>query len=411
MPVRITFRRSFITLCVLATCGAAGYWMTGRWVRSSADETLRRAEECLRDRDNAAARRTLRRLLWFEPDHDRALLITGVSFNADERFSEAIEALERIPESSDSAESAGVALAASLIPDGQLERAESVLTRHRTRFPWSSGGRDRLVRLYLMELRKRDATALLMDHRRRFPDDLTVLPDLLELETANVTPQNLVEPLEAADRAWPGQAPVVLALARVCALTGRIEQARNWYEEALELRPDDPQTRLAAAEFHVDLGELDAASVLLDMGSGSKALDDDRYWFLTCRIAAQSGDFEAARAGVEQALALRPHEEAYLLMQADLLRRMGRVEESVHAATEAARLAEERKRLLVLSDKLDRDWPDAARCLEIADVLERLGQPDLAGDWRRVSSAVEQQPAAPRAPARGFQELFGSAAP
>lgn len=370
---------------------AMAYGLCGWWVREGAAETLQRAENRLRRGDNAAARETLRWLLWFEPAHPRALLIAGVSLNADRRFSEAVSVLERIPEEITDYEQAGIALAASLIADGRFERAEDLLQQLWRRYPASRDIRDRLARLYLKQLRQRDALELMLEHRRRFPDDLSVLPDLLELEAKTVTPHDRLADLEAADRKHPRQAPLVLALARAYWLMGKTDSARGRFQSALQLRPHDLATRILAAQFHLDCGEWETARSLLDPPSESPTTDaphDDRYWFVRSRLAEQSGDAPQAYACLEQALALRPHEEAYLLMQAGLLRRLGRTDAAASALGRAARLAEARKQLLLLADRLDRNQPQPELCLQIAGWFDQLGHSELAADWRHLARAA-----------------------
>lgn len=379
---------------ILALCGvflgvvAAGYgWL--RWhVRNSEADTLQQAERFLRQRDGARAREALKWLLWFEPTHHRALLFQAASLNADRAHSQAIEVLERIPEESDTFAESGIVLAATLVLDDQLERAELVLKRYSSRFPRSYDACERLVRVYLKLLRQRDAITLLMDFWNHEPADAWALPHLLELESKSMTAQDRVAPLEAADRKHPRQANVVLALAQAYSLTGKTEPARTQFEIALQLRPQDAVTRILAADFYLSQGDVDSARRLLNMSSAD-ALNDDRYWFARCRLAEQLGAIPDAYAHLEKAVALRPNDETYLLKQAALLRRQGRTDEARTIAHGASLLAENRKRLMLVSDKLDRTHPSPAHCLEIADLLDRLGCADQGAAWRRVSQALE----------------------
>ena len=384
--------RKFAIAC---SCAIVAILITGyilvRWqVRTSVPDTLRQAELHLRNGDYAAARDVLGGLLWFDPSHPRALLIVGISLNADRMFTESVAMLEQIPVESPIYKDAGTALVSSLIHDGQQQRAETELRQYLSRFPKSTQPREDLLRLYLSQLRKRAAVAVLQDYRRRYPDDLSVLPHMLDLEAKIVTAQDRVQALETADSRHPGQASVVLALARAYAQMGITEKARTRFQAALELTTDDPLTRILAAEFHFDSGDIDTARRLLRLDSGTlpqEAVADDRYPFLLCRMAAQADDISGAYAHLQQAMALRHSDETYVMMQSALLRQMGRVEEAATAGQEAAQLAETRKRLMVLSDELDRRQPASAHCLEIAELLQRLGHAGQAGDWRRVAGA------------------------
>lgn len=386
-------RGLLIASCAAATVGVVGYFALGWSVRSAALAAHRQAEQALRRRDNAGVREALKWLLWFEPQDERALLIAGVSLNADRRFPEAIALLERIPESSRVYEEGGVSLAASLIEDGQLERAEDVLKQVLARFPRSADAHGRLVRLFLKQLRQRDAIELLLARWRQDPNDVSVLPDLLELAVKRVTAHDRVGFLERSDEKHPRQAAVVLALAQAYALMGQTEPAKVRYQSVLQIRPLDPLSRVLAAEFSLDSGDIKSATLLLDEGSDTVSnafhtFDDDRHWMVRSRIAEQSGDLATASANIEKALALRPNDETYLLAKAALLRQLRRNPEAAVAAGQASRMAEARKQLLLLWEKLDRNRPAPQLCLKIAEGLAALGEPEQAAGWRRVSQVA-----------------------
>ena len=373
--------------CVLALAVVIGYCGL-RWrVHVNSASLIREAERSLRQRDNARARDTLKTLLWFEPRQYQALLITGISLNADRKFPEAIAVLERIPDTSEQFEQGGIALASSLNHDKQFDRALSVLRRHLELFPRSVATCEELVRLNLKLLRQREATALLLEFWGRGWDDFGALPLLLELEVKTATPHEAVTILEAADRQHPRQPAVVLALARAYSMMGKTEQAQVQFEDALRLNPQDFLTHLLAAEFFFNRGDVESAQRLLKTES-VKPIEDDRYWFLLCRIADHSNQLEEAYSCLQKVLTLRPNDETYLLMQATLLRRMGRIEGARTAALRASQLAEDRKQLVLLSHKFDRTHPSSDHCLEIADLLERLGYLEQASGWRRVSQLI-----------------------
>ena len=364
-----------------------GYFASGWFVRANAASKLREAERFLRQKENAHAREALNWLLWFEPRQYQALLITGISLNADRKFPEAIAFLERIPDTSEQFEQGGIALASSLNHDKQFDRAESVLRRHLELFPRSVATCEELVRLNLKLLRQREATTLLLEFWGRGWDDFGALPLLLELEVKTATPHEAVPVLEAADRQHPRQSAVVLALARAYSMMGKTEQAQAQFEDALRLKPQDFLTRLLAAEFFFNRGDVETAQRLVKIES-VKPIEDDRYWFLLCRIADHSNQLEEAYSCLQKVLTLRPNDETYLLMQATLLRRMGRIEGARTAALHATQLAENRKQLVLLSHQFDRTQPNPDLCLEIADLLERLGHLKQANGWRRVSQLI-----------------------
>ncbi len=379
-----------VSLIVLVLAGA-GYGSLHWYIRRSAEETLAAAEAHLRRRENAEAREELQWLLWSDPTHHRALLIRGVSLNADRRFPEAIRTLAQIPENSESSEAAGIALASSLILDGQFERAEDVLRNHVERFPQSLNTGRRLAKLYLIQLDPRKGAAVLLEHWKRNRDELSILPDLLDIEARSITPQEHVERLEAADRSHPQQSSVVLALARAYHQMGMPDRAKERFDSAIRLSPDDLPTKIAATEFLLDVGDLESAQSLLPTDIDEQIHDSlyaDRYWYVVARIAESRGQIADALNSLEKAIALRPDNESYLLMQASLLRRLGRREESKRAAEVAAELAATRARLFVLANEINRESPRSEHCSEIATLMERLGHSEQAADWRRVGEAI-----------------------
>jgi tetratricopeptide (TPR) repeat protein len=381
------FRRVMLGAGILLLAVSIGY-LAIRWsVRSNMTSTIREAERCLRQRDNARARETLKWLLWFEPTQHRALLIQGISLNADRRFLEAIQTFELIPENSDSFAEGEFALASSLIHDEQLDRAESVLRRHLQRFPGASAAREDFVRLNIRLLRTREAIAALMEYGKNGWEDFGALPLLLELQVKTMTPHEIVHSLEGTDRKHPGQVLVSVALARVYSLLGQTDQAQAAFEIALQLKPNDAVTRVLAAEFFLNLGDVVSAQRLLEADS-IQQMQDDRLWFLRCRLAEHSGQVSEALGFLQDALRLRPNDESYVLMHSHLLRRLGQVEESRTAAMRATELAELRKRLLVLSQEFNRQQPDPDQCLEIADALEKWGQIEQATAWRQVRRLI-----------------------
>ena len=215
------FRRGMLAAGILVLAVSMGYFAL-RWsVRSNMTSTFREAERCLRRKENARARETLKWLLWFEPTQHRALLIQGISLNAERKFLEAIQVLERIPESSDSFEEGEFALASSLVHDEQLDRAESVLRHHLQRFPRSIAAREELVRLNIRLLRLREATALLSDFWQPGWDNFGALLLVLDLQVKPLSPHEAVAHLEATNRKYPNQVLVVVALARAHALQGK----------------------------------------------------------------------------------------------------------------------------------------------------------------------------------------------
>ena len=390
-----TVRRGIAVSVIVLVFAGASYGLVHWSVRSSAEETIAAAEAHLRRREFREARDELKWLLWSDPTHHRALLITGVSLNGDQQYQDAIRVLEQIPDDSETAEQAGLALASSLVMDGQWERAEFVLKDQVDRFPRSLNACRELANLYLSQLRKREGDAVFLAYWERNRDEFAILSDLLDAATRDLPPQDRVERLEIADARHPDQASVVLALARAYHRMGMVVRARERFDSALRLRPTDPATVIAVAEFHLDSGDHEAAEALLATVSEAElhgTIHSDRYWFVRAQIAEQGGRISESLDLLQRALELRPDDESYLLMQASLLRRSGRLEESKESAEAAAELADARAQLLLLANELGRGLANSDRCFMIADLLERLGHSEQAADWRRVGEGGRAAP-------------------
>ena len=380
-----------VSLIVLVLAGA-GYGSLHWYIRRSAEETLAAAEAHLRRRENAEAREELQWLLWSDPTHHRALLIRGVSLNADRRFPEAINVLEQIPVDSEFGLRAGTALASALIHDGQWQRAEIVLRKQVDRFPRSIESARQLANLYLSQLRKREGDAVFLAHWENNRDDLSILPDLLDAAARSLAPQDRISRLESAHRRHPGQASVVLAIARAYHQMGNVSCAREHFDAALRLTPDELATKIAIAQFYLDSAEYDSAQILVatvTQQEVNESIYADQYWYLLARLAEAKDQFRESYNFLEKAVELNTQDESYLLMKATLLRRLGRHHESNLVAQEAAQLAATRAQLFVLANELNRESPSLHHCFAISRLMQQLGLADQAAGWRRIGEAVD----------------------
>lgn len=374
----------------------AGWWHFSTVIDSdSRIIALKCAEQHLRSGNPERVRSCLQTLLAHEPSHERALYLFAGSYILESNTSQAINLLERIPQDCETFYESGLVLADLLILDGQADRAETTLKHYIRRFPRSMQARDRLARQYVRFFRYNDARHLFLEHRKLYPDDLSSLPYLLDLEIAIATPHESLPSLEKCDRNHPDQPPVVLALARTYALMGQTSLAERYFRAAMTLNPDDPATLIAAADFFLSAGQINEAhDILAERVAAVHTLNldsDDYYWFVLSRFRIQTGQYDDALASLEQAIQLKPLHETYLLTMADLQRRLGRTDESAAFARQAAQLSRDRQRLMVLADSLNRTQPAAYHCTEIANLLERRGRVELAASWKQMAGIVSER--------------------
>ncbi len=376
------------SLVVLAGCG---YAAVGWYVRSSSAETLKEAERFVLKKDPASAQKTLAWLLWFEPANPEALLLRGLSLHVAGELQSSIDTFERIPEKAAAHEEASFALSATLLRDAQFDRAEEVLLRHLELYPRADKARYKLKWLYETELRPRDVVELLKDRLRLLPNDLKVLPDLLNAEVFDPNPHEFFGYLEEIEQRRPGQASVRLSLGYCHWLMGHIRRADKLLRSALAQKPDDPRTRFLAAGFFVDQGDIDLAEQVLERPrassgegtGGSSYANDDRYWSLRSQIAKRRGQLDEALQQLNRALALRPLEPEYVARKARLLQRLGRKQEAGKMLELVVQLDRAHTELVVVQDYT---FPKitAAQCEKIVKLCERLGKWDQAAGWRIV---------------------------
>jgi predicted Zn-dependent protease len=386
MAVRWKLVRS-IGLLVLA-CGAS-YGIVGWIVRSSAVETLREADIHLRGNEPKSARQRLRWLLWFEPEHAEALLITGISFHVDRDFAEAIRVLERIKSQSKEFEGASLALARSYLLEKQLDRAEMILKACLRQFPGSDEAREELIQLYMTQLRRREAITLLYDRWNHFPDDLMVLKSLLLALVESLTPQGPSIYFEKVNSRHPGQGSVVLAMARTAALSGKEERADRFFKQALALRPNHLLTLLLSAEFFLTTGDDRHAQDLIDsmsktMLDDGDARSDDRYWAMVAKIRENDGELEDAMVAIRNALEIRPYEYRLLSRKCGLLRKMGRGDEARNLAARVSQISDAAEALILAAHEADLEMLTREQCREFARLLKILGYHDQSSGWRVV---------------------------
>jgi tetratricopeptide (TPR) repeat protein len=387
----LRFKRKHAWIIVFLVVGcAASYGFAGWVVRSSAVETIREADKDLMIRETKSARERLRWLLWFEPEHAEALLITGISFHVDRDFTQAIRFLECIKSESKEFEGASLVLARSYLIEERLDRAEKVLNACLRQFPASDEAREELIQLYMMQLRRREAISLIYDRWNHFPDDLSVLKSLLLALVEPLTPQGPSIYFEKVNLSHPGQGAVVLTLARTAALLGEEERAERYFKQALELRPDHLLTQLLSAEFFWFRGDDQQARHLSEIRFDDvDARSDDRYWAIEARVLDNDGKLEDAFAAIQNALEIRPNEYSLLSSKCGLLRKMGRADEASKLAARASRIADAERGLFLLANESNLEDLTREQCAEFARLLETMGYHDQASGWRVVMEIVD----------------------
>ncbi|MEX0714041.1 MAG: tetratricopeptide repeat protein [Pirellulales bacterium] len=287
---------------------------------------------------------------------------------------------------------------------GRLHQAEATLRRLLERDPMNIELHKRLAGVLFRTSRPREVEKFLEQSLEKFPADDWILIILLRAEFRPLPPRDALVDLEPLNKRQPGQVAVVRALAWCYWQTGEMEQARKTFLEALELDPANPETRLAAASFLFELGELERADQLLMADATGNTTgdcpalfdDDDRWWSLRGKLAQARADPKAALFCFERALRRRPRDREYLQYQATLLKTVGRQREAARAFRAVSRIERCRWQLLelVLNGQVERPTPSL--CLELAELCEIRGRGRQAEGWRLLYKRFEGAGAAGR---------------
>lgn len=162
--------------------------------------------------------------------------------------------------------------------------------------------------------------AHLTNARRRFAavGDVTEAGVQRDVERARADFQEAI-------RLKPRHANYHVLLGQLEELAGDWERARECYREAVDLEPDNPGARDAAAHLTRELEQADA----------TQARERSERLMSEVGRRTGAGDLEGALALLNAALESEPGPAALLLAKADLLNRLNRVEESVEVARRA----------------------------------------------------------------------------
>jgi tetratricopeptide (TPR) repeat protein len=393
------------------------YSVWGYSVRSNAEATLTEAKRLIAEKRGEAARAALNNLLRFKPDEAEATFLIGRSLQLEGKLAAAAEAYARIPVEAKAHRQASLARGIALLHDAQFEAAENAFRDHLELYPESKQARDEVKWLLFNQLRGRELEVFLKGQLFRHLDDESLLFDLLFTEIRKQIPRETMANLATVNELKPGQANVVLALAHCFWKTAQTQSAIDCFRQALQLRPDHLETRLLAAEFQMEQGQLDATSTLLTVpdpittGMPIDWRDDDRWCWLSSQLAQLKGDDETAQTLAKRALELRPNEREYLHGYQTLLVLTGQTESAEPIRKRAAELQACRRRLEILVLGGDLDNPTADACGEVAALVKDRGESAQADGWSRLADhlrndrrsggpEVSVAPALTRQPAR-----------
>lgn len=336
----------------------------------------------------AAARRTgdkralveaLQRSAREHPNDQTVLLNLAEAYLAEGQAQEALDVLEKTPDSGDTHRDRLLiaALLAARGPEAAGEEVQSLLAAH----PRDSAVLDVAASYYISQGRLKDAKAALSASIAIVPDDVSSHIELARLDEAAADPSAAQSGLRAALKAHPDSLPVRLALADVLVRMKAYSDARTVLEAAGPHA--GPQVKFALAQVALADGDLKAANVALDQAlaeqPGQAALVEDAGLLLM-----RANQFDAALARFAQATQLAPKNAEYWLNTA-------RAQLALNQPL-AARSS------LDKADQLQPNWLAVVSTLAYIDMRQGNGQGALA----RVQALLAQKPDDP-----GVLELEG----
>lgn len=109
---------------------------------------------------------------------------------------------------------------------------------------------------------------------------------------------------------------------------GLREEAIRELEEVAQLTGEDAGVEARLGEMYLAVGQIDRAREHANRAI-ELAPQDPRGWVVRARIARRSGDFPAALADYQRAVAYVPHQPEWLLEVAELYRAMGQPERAL----------------------------------------------------------------------------------
>ncbi len=178
------------------------------------------------------------------------------------------------------------------------------------------------ARLASLAVARGDYEAALPELRRWAEAQPAESAPLLHLATSLLAIEVWGEAADVLDRALtlePQSAALHRRRGDLCRRMRERERAADHYARAVELDPDDEETRLKLALLLADLGRVDEAlAELTDLVRRDPA-NAEAHFQRGLLLYTERGELEAALASVEKAIALEPDDAAWRMIHKELL--------------------------------------------------------------------------------------------
>ena len=361
------------------------------------DNALRKAELSLALGESSEAREHLKWVIRFWPSHAAAQYAMGQAWLADSDYRAAIECFSAVESKASEFEAAQQRLAAALLLDEQLERAELVMQESLKRFPKSVPVRRQLASLLIGQFREREAVEILGSVLSEpgayaMSDRVALMQDLLAVQFNPPVAEECLKALQGSARRHPEQQSVNAAIAHGLLAIGRTSDATALLDRLLKGETEDCFVLLARCRLSLAAGHLGYALTSLK-SLKRMACAGNPYvqcvHLLESEIAEHDGDWRLALDALDRAASARPLDRINLARRARLLQRLGRAEEAKAVYELVHRRAKAELAIWHLLGSIQDRVPTAAGCLRLVELLDEFGNSREAEAWRILAEQVD----------------------
>jgi len=389
---------------ILLLFGITGYAAGFIPVSISADKSIRRAQRSLAIGQPSEARRQLKWLIWFEPDHAAANFLIGQSFLDLKEYGSAIPHFKVIEPTQPEFKASRQKLAGCFLNDNQLEKAEIVLSRILQSFPGSLPVRRELAVMFLGQMRADEAVQVLLasikqEQELTTEERMVILRDLLVAQFAPPTAEDCKDSLLAAHAQHPGQTTVIAALSECFLALGREFDAEPLINQLISIPEHELTAAVLKLRFLISLARYaDARELSSSVEEKIAGPVDDftrvhwQFYILKSTLQEHFDDDEAAVQSLERAKLIDALDRRSAIRYARLLQRAGKTDISSKLFAAVHRRAEAEMALWHLTGKVRKRTPSRDECMIISQHFTTLDESHQASEWRRMANEVVSRP-------------------
>lgn len=223
---------------------------------------------------------------------------------------------------------------------------------------------NHVIRLSPQDFRPHYMQATILQDFERFGDSATAFEQAARLVTPNTT---------VADEILAGWGDCLVRLRRFQEALDAMTAARPW-----------PDILARRAQAHFSLRKFDEARKLAEQAL-LEAPNHPEAVIVAAQLYEQSSEFERGITLLEEALKQYPMDLRLHNRMADIQGSAGRTEEALIHRNRAGEIAELRAAFSEAHQAAIRDVSNAELRLRLAEIAEKLGETDIAGNWYQAA--------------------------